>query len=285
MKTSGGARSRGSKGGKIPRQGFDLYYHAYGGGEPILVLAGGPGLDCDYMKPVARKLAATHWSVLPELRGTGRSLPPEMSASTISLKQYLTDLEALRETFELRRWIVLGHSAGAIMALNYAIACPARVQALVLMDSMPVRQSLTGSMFDTIFMRLTPKQAGVARRHLTLRGVLPGYFYGREAAVRMIAAFRDESFHGDVYQLLSNDTMGPGVDLRPALRRLPTPALIVAGRQDQCDPGMQYEIYLALKNSRLEILERCGHFAWLEQPRALYAALRQFLEKLQTDAQ
>jgi pimeloyl-ACP methyl ester carboxylesterase len=40
---------------------------------------------------------------------------------------------------------------------------------------------------------------------------------------------------------------------------------------------MQYEIHLALKNSRLELLDRCGHYAWLEQPAALYSAIRAFL--------
>jgi proline iminopeptidase len=69
------------------------------------------------------------------------------------------------------------------------------------------------------------------------------------------------------------------MDLRPALRRLSLPALVIAGRQDPIDPGMQYEIHLALEKSRLVILERCGHFSWLEQPEALYAAIRQFLSE------
>lgn len=72
--------------------------------------------------------------------------------------------------------------------------------------------------------------------------------------------------------------MAPGMDLRPALRQLNVPALVVAGRQDPMDPAMQYELHLALKSSRLVLLERCGHFAWLEQPREFYSAVREFLE-------
>jgi proline iminopeptidase len=70
------------------------------------------------------------------------------------------------------------------------------------------------------------------------------------------------------------------MDLRPALQRISTTALVIAGRQDPMDPGMQYEIHLALKNSRLALLDRCGHFAWLEQPNALYTEIRAFLTPL-----
>ena len=93
----------------------------------------------------------------------------------------------------------------------------------------------------------------------------------------MLASFPPESYHGDVGQLLADDEMGPGMDLRPALERLSLPALVIAGRQDPIDPGMQEEIHLALKNSRLVLLDHCGHFSWLEQPAALYGAIREFL--------
>jgi len=96
----------------------------------------------------------------------------------------------------------------------------------------------------------------------------------------MIAAFREESYQGDVWRLMNNDVMAPSTDLRPALEQLFIPALVVAGRQDPCDPSMQYEIHLAVKNPSLMILERCGYFAWLEQPDALYSAIRQFLSRL-----
>jgi proline iminopeptidase len=263
--------------GKIARPGFDLHYRLFGQGKPLLVLSGGPGFDCDYLEPVARELAASNLTILVELRGTGRSRPPEINAQTVNLKLYLADLEALRESLNLDRWTVLGHSAGANLAMNYAIAFPARVKALVLVNSGPVRQSLVGAMMDNIFLRLTPEQAAAAKRAPLFQTLLPGYFFDREKAAQMVATFRVDSYHGDVGQLMAADEMGPGMDLRPALERLSLPALVIAGRQDPLDPGMQEEIHLALKNSRLVLLDRCGHFSWLEQPAALYSAIREFV--------
>jgi len=263
--------------GKIARLGFDLHYRLFGQGKPLLVLSGGPGFDCDYMEPVARELASSNLTILVELRGTGRSRPLEINRRTVNLKLYLADLEALRESLKLDRWMVLGHSAGANLAMNYAMAFPARVEALVLVDSGPVRQSLVGAMRDNIFSRLTPEQAAAAKRAPSFQTLLPGYFYDHEKAAKMAAAFRTESYHDDVGQLMAADQMAPGMDLRPALKRLSLPALVIAGRQDPIDPGMQEEIHLALKNSRLVLLDPCGHFSWLEQPAALYSAIREFL--------
>ena len=272
------ARAGDPREAKVARPGFDLHYRLYGEGKPLLVLSGGPGFDCDYLEPVARELASSNLAILVELRGTGRSRPPEINRQTVNLKLYLADLEALRESLKLERWTVLGHSAGATLAMNYALAFPARVEALVLVNSGPVRQSLLAAMMDNVYLRLTPEELAAAKRTpSSFQAVLPGYFYDHAKAVKMAATFGPASYHEDVGQALAADEMAPGIDLRPALQRLSLPALVIAGRQDPIDPGMQYEIHLALRKSRLVILERCGHFSWLEQPEALFAAIREFL--------
>ena len=263
--------------GKLERAGFDLHYRVFGHGPSVLVLSGGPGFDCDYMEPVARELSSSNSTILVELRGTGRSRPPRVDGETVNLRLYLADLEALRESLHLERWILLGHSAGANLAMNYAIAFPERVAALVLADSGPVRQDSIGAVLDNVFLRLGPEQSAAARSRPSFQTMLPGYFYDPEKARAMIAGFRAESYHDDVGQLLAADEMAPGMDLRPALQRLSLPALVIAGRQDPMDPAMQYEIHLALGKSRLVLLDRCGHFAWLEQPEGFYAAIREFL--------
>ena len=39
--------------GKASRDGFDLYFRSAGTGDPVLILSGGRGDDCDYMLSVA----------------------------------------------------------------------------------------------------------------------------------------------------------------------------------------------------------------------------------------
>src|SRR5438128_1648614 len=81
--------------GKVPRDGFDLYYRVFGDKGPLLVvLAGGPGSDPGYMKPVVDELSTEFRCVLLEQRGTGRSKLKAYDARTINFAAYLEDVEA-----------------------------------------------------------------------------------------------------------------------------------------------------------------------------------------------
>jgi proline iminopeptidase len=144
--------------GKIPREGFDLWYRTYGAGRPMVILSGGPGLDCDYLEPVAQELAKRNQVILVELRGTGHSRPPVVNAETVSVKACLADLEALRDHLKIERWTVVGHSTGGSLGLFYAAAHPASVEALVLISSGHVVWEPDNAVTDNALMRLCPSE-------------------------------------------------------------------------------------------------------------------------------
>jgi proline iminopeptidase len=273
--------------GKVARDGFDMHYRAYGSGSPILILSGGPGFDPDYLEPVARELAKDHESILVELRGTGRSLPPKITAETINVKLTLEDLEAIRSQMRFERWTLLGHSAGAVVAMAYAGRYPDHVASLILANSGPIRRASAGAEMDNILMGLTPEERDALAKApqedfgQALKILLPGYFYDRAKANAAAPQLTPDKFHQQTSALLGADIMGPKADLRPALASFSKPVLVIAGRQDPLDPAVQYEIHLALKNSKLRLLERCGHFSWIEQPEEFYRALREFLTSVQ----
>jgi pimeloyl-ACP methyl ester carboxylesterase len=56
------------------------------------------------------------------------------------------------------------------------------------------------------------------------------------------------------------------------------PTLVISGRQDQSIPLARAEEMAAdISNSRLVVLEDCGHMAPLEKPAEVAAALRRWL--------
>ena len=87
------------------------------GAVPVVLCHGGAGL-WDYLEPVAAHLmpiARVHrW----EQRGCGRS----DRVGPYSIARCIADLEALRRHFGHERWLVVGHSWGAGLALRYALA-------------------------------------------------------------------------------------------------------------------------------------------------------------------
>ena len=99
-------------------------------GTPVLFLHGGPGSGCN---PGQRRLfdPVRHRVAFVDQRGAGRSLPPRARhANTTS--HLVADLERVRVHLGVERWLVVGGSWGATLALAYAQAHPDRVAALVL---------------------------------------------------------------------------------------------------------------------------------------------------------
>jgi pimeloyl-ACP methyl ester carboxylesterase len=70
-------------------------------------------------------------------------------------------------------------------------------------------------------------------------------------------------------------------DLTGQLKKVTAPALIVAGDKDAfCPPAAARELHLCLPNSKLLLVEDCGHFMWLEQADEFNAQVPKFLQAL-----
>ena len=273
--------------GKVPRAGFDLYYRTLGEGEPVLLLSGGPGNDCDYMTAVAEQVAKFGRAILLEQRGTGRSLPPIVDKDTITLALYLEDLEALRKHLNVERWILVGHSAGGLLAMYYAAANSARVDKLVLVDTAPIASEFLRPFDDNMLDRLSTEErnrlatlqkssAPEARSEIAQLQV-GALFFDREVGTRVAAAIGN-AWHPAIGRLLGGEMTPPGYDLRGRLKDFDRPVLILNGRQDPMDPLMAYETSVAFKQSTLKFIERAGHFPWMEQEREFDDVLGAFLK-------
>src|SRR6185437_9770281 len=107
--------------------GHDIHVESVGreGGIPAVYLHGGPGSGC---QPDHRRLfdAERFHAVLFDQRGAGRSRPKGRREHN-TLPHLIADMERIRETFAFERWMVVGGSWGATLALAYAQAHPQRV--------------------------------------------------------------------------------------------------------------------------------------------------------------
>ncbi len=99
-------------------------------GVPVIVLHGGPGGGCSpamrrYFDPKVFRV------VLFDQRGCGRSRP-HATVEDNTTWGLVSDIELIRETLGIDKFIVFGGSWGATLALIYAISHPTRVRQLVL---------------------------------------------------------------------------------------------------------------------------------------------------------
>ena len=105
--------------------GHDIYVESVGraGGIAAVYLHGGPGSGC---QPDHRRLfdPERFHAVLFDQRGAGRSRPKGRREAN-TLPHLIADMEAIREKFGFERWMIVGGSWGATLALAYA-AGPSR---------------------------------------------------------------------------------------------------------------------------------------------------------------
>lgn len=112
--------------------GHQIYVEESGNpqGVPVVVLHGGPGGGSSPM--MRRFFDPAHYRiVLFDQRGCGRSRP-HASVEANTTAHLIADIEAIRRTLGIGRWIVFGGSWGATLGLAYAQAHAAQVLWLVL---------------------------------------------------------------------------------------------------------------------------------------------------------
>ncbi len=284
-------------GGSLPLPDGALYYRVAGAGKPVVLLSGGPGHAGDYLEPVFEHIAAIGMAILPDQRGTGRSVIERLDESTITLGKAVDDLERLRQARGLSRWTLLGHSWGGMLAMAYTAAHPDKVSELVLVGSGGVSLASHRRIGAALNRRLTPTERAAIRstQNSARKNASPetaialkklqwnAYLYNRESLAAVSARLTPRTYNADVSRLMLANLERTKYDLRNRLTRqtapgAPTPAvLLVFGEADAWGSGTAAEISAAFPQAVVSIIPRSGHFPWIESPAPFYHALDAFL--------
>lgn len=264
-----------------------IAYTVQGDGSPMVVIPGGPGLDGAYMREAVRGLHARAYVIDP--RGTGRSPVPEQTG-TISLRALVSDLEQLRISQHINRWIVMGHSFGGFVAQTYAANYPQHVTALILVSSSAPDLALEGQVQQQINERLSASDKAAlqhakelstsdpdAASRLQMDTLMPHFFADRSKwpkfAPYMHPPHNSYAMARALYpDLTQNHYAG-------SLENLHRPVLIMYGQQD----GGVDTFVRAIRqttNGRVAIVKNAGHFMWLEQPKVFNDTINTFLNNL-----
>jgi len=99
-------------------------------GFPVVFLHGGPGSGCNPSQ-TALFDATRHRVIFVDQRGAGQSLPRRERRHNTTT-HLVADLERVRLHLGIDRWLVVGGSWGATLALAYAQTHPDRVRGMVL---------------------------------------------------------------------------------------------------------------------------------------------------------
>jgi pimeloyl-ACP methyl ester carboxylesterase len=115
----------------IEVDGLPIRYLTAGTGPPLMLLhgAGDNALDWQWVIPT---FATTHRVYAPDLPGSPDSARPVADYSPAFFERFVA---ALVDALDIGRATFVGNSFGGLIALRLALSEPARVRALVLVDS------------------------------------------------------------------------------------------------------------------------------------------------------
>jgi proline iminopeptidase len=250
----------------------------------VVVHPGAPGADHGYLLPGFDALATGRTLIYYDQRGGGRSPVPR--DVPVGWREHVADLEALRRTWGLERIALAGYSWGGLLAMLYAVEHPARVERLALVSPAPADRASRDE-FERRFAERNLAPALQAQRQALRESDLrvrdPDAFQRRLFELSVVPYFYDPSrvaeltpfrvvgrVQQDVWRSLGD------YDLRPRLRELGLPALVLHGENDPIPIASARETAACL-GAEFHPLERCGHVPYVERFDAFVRLLDGFL--------
>ncbi len=255
-----------------------LAYDEYGSGKPIVLLAGGPGMNPAYMTPVAKILADSgRRAILFHQRGTGKSSDAISCHDRVSVAGAVADIEQLRVHLQLPKLTLLGHSWGGMLAMAYAQEHPGQIAGLVLLDTGPAEQSGFKAEMVALQARLSPadkeglKAATTDEEREKIQRRAEFADPSKSSLVEQEIPAGEPLWYPEVLKLMAQGFSK--WDVTQGVKNLSAPMVLIFGRED---PGFSIanDIRSIQPEAKLVPIEHAGHYPWLDNQEPTAKALK-----------
>ena len=275
----------------VTLNGVQIHYTVRGSGPVLIAHSGGPGMDARDWDDFAR---IDDFVTVVQIHPRGSGLSGPAAGEAYLLPDYAADVEALRLHLGLDRPIVMGWSHGGMVAMQFASTYPDSLSKLILFDTSAyfgeflsdiegaVREFKDEPWFESSFAALKAEWAGEYQSDEDMSRLwadeMKFYFKKFDA--------RAEAYHLRTKDLpvritplkVFNDREAATMDLRPQIKKIAVPTLVIVGRHDFItNVAMAEEMARHIPNARLDIFEDSGHFALVEEPEKFYRVVKQFV--------
>ena len=250
-----------------------LHYEAAGEGIPLVLLHGFPLSGAIWRNQLAG-LADCCRVIVPDLRGFGRSAPPEGGCT---MDSYSDDVVQLLDSLGISQAVFCGMSMGGYVVFNLLERYPERALGACFMVTRGGAEDEAGKVRRTVLADEVLKSgAGAAADIFSTILFAPVTIIGNPSLVEnvrlLMMAANPAGLAG---ALLAMRDRG---DYSNRLNAFSLPALVIGAADDMAIPPEESRLLAAgLGNARLCIIPQAGHMVMLEQPEAVNAALREFL--------
>ena len=274
--------------------GYKIVTYSYGEGEEVLLLLnGGPGLACDYLRDALCEVAEHGYRVVAyDQLGCGQSDKPK-DKRLWNISRYAREVETVRKALGLGKVHLLGHSWGGWLGIEYAITHNHAIKTCILASTcgdMPhlieelnrLREAL-GS--ETVAMMLQHEAAGTLD-HPEYQALITILNYRHVCRLQDWPAPVQRSLNSwnmDVYGVMQgpNEFLYTG-NLKdwnriPDMHRITQPCLITVGTHDELPPSCAMRMHRALPDAKVAVFQNSAHLAHWEEKEKYLQVLLDFL--------
>lgn len=269
-----------------------LFVVERGSGFPLIILHGGPGLDHrefgDYLDPLADRYKL----ILVDQRAQGRS--DDCPTDTWSLGQMAKDVVWLAKALGFDKYAVLGHSYGAMVALQNAVDFPGEAAQTIVSSGVPsssflsqVEENLKN--FEPVSLRdqvanswARESKAETPQDMDSIMHDQMPFHFGNPLDAR-IAEYEARTAGGigsaRVLRHFAQVGYG-GIEVVDRLASVTQPTLVLAGRLDRtCSVEASEATAAGIPNAELVIFEQSGHMTFVEENERYIQVVRDFLDR------
>jgi len=245
---------------ELERGGWSLRYELTGSGSDLVVLTHGFGATAETWRHQVPALVAEGYRVLTwDLRAHGRSGSPD---AAITIHSLADDLAALVRSVGGPAH-ALGHSAGGVVTMQFAIDHPDLVRSLVLVGTASECNARAHAWYESLAVTAETQGGAALLKKLGSRDAA-------DAPPKPIGFARISRAMGGLHT----------APLTSALAAVRRPTLVVVGEKDFLGVGGSVIISRRIADARLEIVKERGHALFHEDPASFNALLVEFLRSV-----
>jgi L-proline amide hydrolase len=265
---------------------------------PVMILHGGPGAGHNYCEPIAEVLAQTgRAAVLYDQIGCGNSTHlPDKPKEFWTPELFMEELVLLTEHLGIsNKYDIVGQSWGGMLGMQFAITKPKGLNAMVIADS-PASMEVWVSEANKLRKELPPEVEATLLKHEAAETTEdPEYvaavdvFYSRHLCripqpPYVVASFEQLAADPTVYHTMNGPSEFHVIgslkhwDIRPQLKEISTPTLLVSGQYDEATPAMVKEIHGLIPGSKWELFAESSHMPHVEEPAKFKRVVAEFLD-------
>lgn len=219
-------------------------------------------------------------------RGTGKSGNVNLKEE-YSIRTLVNDIEAIRLQLNIKKWHVMGQSAGGWTALEYTLAHQAHVEKLVIVCSAPTGQFHKGTFRDpshTLYPQYEKLSQEIrvlphAERVKTFNRTIYQYDVQTDDARKAVnEIFGKAEFNPPRNQYFVMEEL-KRYNVTARLIEINVPTVVIGGKHDvHVSPSWSEIMAKKIPGAQLVMMEQSGHFPWLDEPEKFFSAVKTFLK-------